>query len=477
MTAHSNGKKIHSYTNDVLGDLDATAIAALIKNKSVSAEEVVQASINRAKAVNPYLNAIVTETFEKGLQQSKNINDGFFAGVPTFIKDLTNIEGIKTFYGSEAFANAPISKKTDPIAKQIFAQGFVHLGNSTLPEFGFTCSTEFPNAEDTKNPWDTEYSCGGSSGGAAALVASGVVPIAHSADGGGSTRIPASACGLVGLKASRGRVLCSELFQTQVIEIAIDGVITRSVRDTARFYAEAEKYYKNPKLQAIGLVDGPSKKIYKIGFTNKSIKGRTGDAPTEAVLHKTVKLLEALGHQVELVELNVPDQFEDDFVYLWGMLAFATKHLGKTMFGRHYDSSKMTQFMHGLAKKYPKNIWRTPGFLYRLKKTYHDYASLFERLNLDLILTPTMAQTTPKLGHLAMDLEFDEMFPRMTDWACFTPYANASGGPSISLPMGEDPSNNMPIGMMLWANHGREDVLLDIAYQLEEAQPWKKIQA
>ena len=475
MNQGSQGKKVHSYTNDVLGDLDATALAELIRSKAVSAEEIVQASINRAKIINPQLNAIVTETFDKGMLDSKNLNDGFFAGIPTFIKDLTNVEGIKTFYGSESFRNAPISKKSDPIAKQIFAQGFVHLGNSTLPEFGFTCSTEFPDSEDTKNPWNTDYSCGGSSGGAAALVASGVVPIAHSADGGGSTRIPASACGLVGLKASRGRLLCSELFQTQIIDIAIDGVITRSVRDTARFYAEAEKYYKNPKLQAIGLVEGPSKKTYKIGFTNLSIKGRTGDAPTEAVLHKTAKLLESLGHKVEMVELNVPDQFEDDFVYMWGMLAFATKHFGKPMFGMHYDSNKMTNFMHGLARTYPKNIWRTPGFLYRLNRTYREYADLFARLNLDLILTPTMAHTTPKLGHLAMELEFDEMFPRMSDWACFTPYANASGGPSISLPMGEDPASNMPIGMMLWANHGREDLLLDISYQLEEAQPWKKI--
>ena len=475
MEENKKGKKIHSFTNDVLGDLDATAIAQLIKNKELKPEEVVEASIARARAVNPHLNAIVTETFDKGLAQAKNLNDGFFAGVPTFIKDLTNIEGMKTFYGSEAFSQAPISKKTDPIAKQIFAQGFVHLGNSTLPEFGFTCSTEFPGMEDTKNPWNTEYSCGGSSGGAAALVASGVVPLAHSADGGGSTRIPASVCGLVGLKASRGRLLRSELFQQQVIDIAIDGVITRSVRDTARFYAEAEKYYKNPKLPAIGWVEGPSKKTFKIGFTNHSLKGIKGDQATEPVLLKTVKLLEDMGHQVKEVDLTVPEQFVDDFVYLWEMLAFYSKHMGKPIFGKHYDASKLTTFMHGLAKKHPKNIWRTPFFLYRLKKSYHDYAKMFAEMDVDLMLTPTLAHTTPKLGHLAMDLEFEEMFPRMTDWACYTPYANATGAPSISLPMGEDPSNNMPIGAMLWANHGQESTLPDISYQLEAAYPWKKI--
>ena len=116
-----------------------------------------------------------------------------------------------------------------------------------------------------------------------------------------------------------------------------------------------------------------------------------------------------------------------------------------------------------------------PFFLYRLKKSYHDYAKMFADMDVDLILTPTLAHTTPKLGHLSMNLEFDEMFPRMTDWACFTPYSNATGAPSISLPMGEDLLNDIPIGIMLWANHGREDLLLDISYQLEEAHPLKKI--
>lgn len=468
-------KRIHSFSNDVLGTDDAYALAQKVKNKEVSAEEIVTASIARAEKVNHHLHAIVTKNYEAALEKAKSSPSGFFGGVPTYIKDLTNIKGIKTFYGSEAFKNIKASKHTDAIAKQIFSQGFVHMGQSSTPEFGFTCSTEMIHEEDTRNPWDTDYSCGGSSGGAAALVASGVVPIAHSADGGGSTRIPASCCGLVGLKASRGRLLASKMFETQIIDIAIDGMISRSVRDTAHFYTEAEKYYRNPKLKPIGKVNpGLSRKL-RIGFSNDSLKGLKGDAPTEAVLLKTVKLLEDLGHEVQLVEIPVEEQFVDDFVYLWEMLAFLTKNFGWTMFGSAYDSSKLTHLLNGLAKKYPKNMWRTPGFLKRLKRSYQDYDQMFKSLKVDVMLTPTLAHTTPIIGHLGADVDFETQFKRMTNWACYTPYANASGGPAISLPMGEDQTTGLPIGMMFWANHGEDALLLELAYQLEEAQAWKKI--
>jgi len=471
----SDNKKVHAFSNDALGNDDAVGLAQKLQNKEVSSEELIKASIERAKIVEPKLKAIVTDTFDKALIQSKQQQEGFFAGLPIFIKDLTNVEGEKTFYGTESLKNAPVSTFNDPIAKQIFAQGFIHLGNTSLPEFGFTCSTEFPNQEPTANPWHIDYSCGGSSGGSAALVAAGVVPIAHTADGGGSTRIPAACCGLVGLKASRGRVLASQLFQQQIIDIAIDGMTSRSVRDTAYFYAEAEKYYKNPKLKPIGLVTGASNKKYKIGFTNNSLKGINGDAPTEAVLLDTVKKLEDLGHEVKMIDLPISEQFVDDFVYLWEMLAFYSKHFGKFIFGKHFEKDKLTNFMHGLAKSHPKNMLKMPFFLSRLKKTYQDYSNLFTSLDVDFLLTPTLSATTPKNGYLNPNLEFEEMFERMKNWASYTPYGNASGGPSISLPMGEDPLNKMPIGMLFWGNHGEEAMLLDLAYQLEEAYPWKKI--
>ena len=468
-------KKVHSFTDDVLSDLDAVAIAELIKKKEVTALEVAQATIERAKKVEPTLNAIVVDRFEKGLLAAQLPKDGFFSGVPTFFKDLTYFKGEKTYFGTDAFTDPKPSKITDPIAKQILAQGFVDLGTTTLPEFGLACSTEFPTSRPTANPWNIEHSVGGSSGGAGALVASGVVPLAHSADGGGSTRIPASCCGLVGLKATRGRLLKSGLFKSQVVDIAIDGVVTRTVRDTAHFYDEAEKYYRNPKLKPMGLVHGPSSRKYKIGFTGDSVKGRSADTATKEVLAKTAMLLESMGHEVKPIVLPTKDQFSDDFINLWGMSGFFLRHFGKAMFGPQFDPEQLTKMTHGLAEHFKSNFFSTFPSIYRLRKSYHDHKKLLADLNVDIILTPTLAHAPPKLGYLGMELEYEKVFPRIADWACFTPYANATGSPSISLPMGHDEVNDLPIGMMFGADHGEDAMLLDLAFQLEEAQPWRKI--
>ncbi len=471
----ASNKRVHTFTDDVLSDLDGVAIAELIKKKEVTAQEVVAASIARAQKVNPVLNAVVTDHYERGLEASKQPTEGFFSGVPTFFKDLTFFEGEKTYFGTEALANARISKVTDDIAKQILAQGFVHLGTSSMPEFGLGCTTEFPTLKPTPNPWNIGHSVGGSSGGAGALVAAGVVPIAHSADGGGSTRIPASCCGLVGLKATRGRMLRSGLFKSQVVDVAIDGVVTRTVRDTAHFYAEAEKYYQNPKIKAMGLVTGPSNRKFKIGFTADSVQGRGADATTKGELDKTLALLQSMGHEVKPIDLSSQEQFPDDFINLWGMSAFYVKHFGKLMFGSHFDAKKLTKVTHGLAKHHLRNIFRTPFFIYRLRKSIHEYKRIMVENDIDIILTPTLAHAPPALGYLGMDLEYDVMFPRMADWACFSPYANATGAPSISLPLGHDTVNDLPIGMMFGAGHGEDALLLDLAFQLEEAQPWRKI--
>ena len=467
--------RIHSFSEDVLFNLDGVGIANRLKNKELTPEEVVMASIERARKVEESLNAIVTPCFKKGLAEATKQSDGFFAGLPIFIKDMTLVAGMPTYYGTEALSKGKRSRKNDPIVDQIFAQGFVHIGNSSMPEFGFTCSTEFPNQSPTRNPWNIKYSVGGSSGGSTALVAAGVVPIAHTADGGGSTRIPAGCCGLVGLKASRGRLLKSSAFEKGAVDIAIDGVVTRSVRDTAYFYAEAEKYYKNPKLPAIGLVTEASKKTYKIGYTGEAGKGNKASAGVQKVLDQTVQLLTDLGHTVKLIKLPFSDQLSDDFEILWGMGAFFCHRFGKQLIDPNFDASKLTKLTHGLSGLYLKNILKTPFAVYRLRKSYHTYAKMFEDFDIDFVLTPTLGHETPELEYMSMNLEFEALFDRMKKWACFTPYANATGAPSISLPLGHDTQNDLPIGMLLSANHGQERLLLDMAYQLEAAQPWATI--
>ncbi len=466
---------VHAFSDDVLGYNDAVGLSELIKSKEISLHEVINASIERARKVNPTLHAIVTDRFEAALTSSKKIQEGFFAGIPTFIKDMTHVKGVPTKHGSRALKNAQPAKTSDPIIEQMQAIGFTPIGNSAMPEFGFTCSSEFEYQEDVRNPWNINHTPGGSSSGSAALVAAGVVPLAHAADGGGSIRIPAAACGLVGLKPSRGRLMKSELFKNQPVEIAIDGVLTRSVRDTAYFYAEAEKYYQNPDLPKVGSVQQPSKKRYTIGFTADSINGMGADELTRQELQKTVSLLEAMGHTVKEVSLNISDQFLEDFIHVWAMNAFFIHRFGKMLFDKSFKSKNVSNLTKRLSKTYLKNFYKTPGFAKRMKQTYHQYTAMFGELEVDLFLTPTVASSPPELGYFGMNLEFEELFDRIVKWTCFSPYANASGGPSISLPLGFDSAKGLPIGMMFWANHGQESQLLDLAYQLEEAQPWKKI--
>jgi amidase len=467
--------RIHSFTNDILAERDAVELASLIRSKEIQSKEVVAACIQRAQQVEPEINAIVTNCFAKGLTESEHPSPGFFSGVPIFFKDLTQVKGMPNYYGSQAFVDAKAATQTDPIAKQILAQGFVNLGTSSMPEFGFTCSTEFPHQKDTCNPWNTLHTAGGSSGGAGALVAAGVLPIAHSADGGGSTRVPASSCGLVGLKPTRGRLCYSKLFEKQIVEISTDGVITRSVRDTAYFYAEAEKFYHNKRLAPIGLVQAPNKKKLRIGFTGTSLKELKADAVTLAELNKTAILLESLGHEVRPVDLPISEQLMDDFKNLWAMSAFFCRHFGKQLFGKHYKPENLTQLTNGLAQHYWKNKFATPFFIKRLNKCSSDYQHMMDNLQLDILLTPTTAHAAPPLGYMSMNLSFDEIFPRIMQWTCFTPYANATGAPSISLPLGFDEAQGLPLGMLFGAKQGEEKLLLELALQIEEAQPWRKI--
>lgn len=469
------GKKVHAFTDDALGKMDATGIAESIRKKEISAEEAVEAAITRAHSVNPQINAIVTELYDRATKEAKNVQ-GPFAGVPMFLKDMVHVKGVPVHHGTSAYSSTPKpSTDTDPIVKQIFAQGFVNLGMSTMPEFGFTASTEFTNGDATRNPWNIDHSAGGSSGGSSALVAAGVVPIAHAADGGGSIRIPAGACGLVGLKGSRGRLLQASKFKRQPVSIAIDGIVSRSVRDTANFYAEAEKYYQNKRLPTIGSIEGPSNRKYRIGYTGTSVKGMKADDTTMRGMEETAKLLASLGHEMIPFELPVKDRFVEDFANLWSVGGFYFQQYGKKVFGETYEPSELSGLTVGLADHFRQNKAKMVGSIVRLRNSFRQYRRMFNRSKLDLILTPTTAHIPPAIGYLSMSLPYEELFERIQQWACFTPYHNATGGPSISLPVQHYHEENVPMGMMLSANLGQEAILLDIAYQLEAANPWKKI--
>lgn len=465
-------KTIHAFSNDALGDLDAIGLAALIRSGEIRPREAIEAAIARARLVEPHLNAIELDAFEQALQAADSRPVGIFAGVPTFVKDNTDLKGLPTNHGSRA-VNAHPAKADNAFARQYMGQGFVCLGKSSLPEFGFNASTEFMGRPPTRNPWHTDYSSGASSGGSAALVAAGVVPIAHANDGGGSIRIPAAACGLIGLKPTRGRLVDAEAARSLPINIVSEGVVTRSVRDTAHFYAGAEQFYRNRKLQPMGLVQGPGNRRLKIGLVFDSITGHATDAETRATVAETAKILESMGHEVVEMPLPVKQSFANDFSIYWGMLSFLVATFGKKIMSPDFDASKLDNLSQGLITLYKKNFLKTPMVLYRLKKTWDDYARIFEHY--DLVLSPVLGHTTPELGWLSPEQPFDELFARLMKYVSFTPLNNASGSPAISLPMGAT-TLGLPIAVQFSAAHGDERTLLEISYALEEAKAWRRIQ-
>ena len=468
-------KRVHAFTDDALGKMDATGIAEAIRAKKVSVKEVVEASKQRAATVNPQLNAIVLNTYEEALEAEYSNKNGFFYGVPTYIKDNDDIKGYPTQHGTGVFKAKP-AKKNGNFVNQMLSTGLNYVGKSTIPEFGLICSAENEKWGITHNPWNTDYTPGGSSSGSAALVASGVVPIAQANDGAGSTRIPASLCGLIGLKPSRNRLENHGLTNLLPINVVYEGVLTRSVRDTARFYFEAEKYFKNPKMPAIGLVTGPNKKRLKIVAVNNKPEGEPGhvDQDTARVYEETIQKLEQLGHHVELIDIPIDiGEMMHYYLIYYGFLAFMETKMGLLMYQSKVDQSNLEPFSYGLTNRFLKNILEFPKSINQLKKKIQILEDNLLK-NHDVILLPITTIKTPKIGYLSPLLSSKEIVKRAAYYAPFPGMQNISGAPSIALPMGVD-SNDMPLGLQFATRFGQEQTLLELAFELEETFPWRRI--
>ncbi|MEM6995815.1 MAG: amidase family protein [Myxococcota bacterium] len=263
--------------------------------------------------------------------------------------------------------------------------------------------------------------------------------------------------------------------QIQIVGIVADGVTTRSVRDTALYYAEAEKRYHNPRLQPIGHVERPLERPLRIAAMT-SFQGRgVLDAATQQAFDETVALLESLGHTVVPHDPKIDPRLGDDFVLYWSLLAYAITKGGKYALGPSFERDQLTDVTFGLAKRFKRAVLGAPAAIYRLRKSAAIHTKAFAAF--DAMLSPTVAQVPPPLGYLGMDLPYDVSFPRVEEWVCYTPYANATGAPSMSLPLGHDDETNLPVGMLFGAHHGEERLLLQLALQLEEAQPWRTLAA
>ncbi|MCG8672580.1 MAG: amidase [Pseudomonadales bacterium] len=459
---------INAYCDDALGELDAVGVAERIRSKEISAEEAVEAAISRAQTVNSKLNAISTEMFSYARQQAKTPYQGEFSGVPTFIKDNDDVEGFPTTHGSRAVSKAP-AKKSSKFVDQFHSLGLVCLAKTTMPEFGLTGTTESTGYGATRNPWNLDHSTGGSSGGSAALVAAGVVPIAHGNDGGGSTRIPAACCGLVGLKPTRGRLENVEGAHLLPVNLVHQGVLTRSVRDTAVFYAGAEKHFKNKDLPDLGLIQGPNKKRLRIGFFTDGPGHILSDSDAVASVHKAAKLCADLGHHVEEIPFPFDETLGDDFLLYWGMLAFLFNYAGSSIIGRAFDRKQVEPLTRGLSKSFTRNLFKAPMALKRLRAFQKIYEQAFGQM--DVMLSPVLGHPPPKIGYLGPDIDFDSTMERLRRFVPFTAIQNVSGAPAISLPIGFS-QRHVPVGAMFSAPYGEDQRLLELAFELEAAHPF-----
>ncbi len=438
----------------------------------MSAAELVEAAIARTEAVNPTLNGLAYEAFDRARKRANSPTPygGYFDGVPSFIKDNVAVAGMPTMQGTDAWEPRPM-RADGEVARVVLSTGLVPLGKTQMSEFGFSASAEHPRIGPVRNPWNPDYTAGASSSGAGAFVAAGVVPIAHANDGAGSIRIPAALNGLVGLKPTRGRLPLDKEAAKMPLHLVANGVVSRSVRDTAAFFREAERAYRNPKLPPIGDVTAPGKQRLRIAFCTESIVRDASPEFRELTL-KTAALLEELGHKVTEISNPVPDQLRDDFLVYWQFLSFAVVRGGRRMFGPSFDRTKLDNLTMGLDRDAARNLYKLPRALARLSTSRRITARL--SATYDAVLWPTLADETPRIGYLDPMALYEQVMERLMNWVAFTPYMNATGDPAISLPLAESAAG-MPVGMMLSAVRGQEARLLELAYELEEARPWPLI--
>jgi amidase len=391
-------RHVHAFGDDALGDLDAVGLADAIGSGRVSRAEAVEAAIARTEAVNRAVNGLAYQAFDRARDEaSAQAKDGFFSGVPTFIKDNVDVAGLPTMAGTDAWV--PRRAVVDGEFTRLYlATGMTALGKTQMSEYGFSAAAEHPRLGAVRNPWNTDHTAGASSSGSGAFVAAGVVPIAHANDGGGSIRIPAACNGLVGLKPSRGRLPLDKDMRRMPIRLVANGVVTRSVRDTVAFYREAERIWRHPKLPPIGDVKHAGKQRLRIAVITRSLT-RECSAELRELTLKSAGLLEELGHRVDHVEdPPVPSSFVTDFVLYWALLATGQIHLSRRKVGDTFDRTRLDNLTLGLDRHARRNMHRLPLAIMRLRGTRR-YTARFAQ-TYDAVLTPTVADETPQIGYL-----------------------------------------------------------------------------
>ena len=457
---------------DPFARLDATAQAELVRKGEVQSIELVDAAIARIEALNPKIGAFVTTCFDRARERARGeLPDGRFRGVPYAIKDLSDYAGVRTTMGSRLFEENVADENT-PIVQRALDAGMVILGKTNTPEFGLVSTTEPVLFEPARNPWNTAHSTAGSSGGAAAAVASGMLPFAQASDGGGSIRLPANACGVFGLKPSRGRI--PDAFELPG-DIAVRLTVSRSVRDSAGVLAVSERQGSDAVLPPVGEVKGPSSKRLRIAYSPAGLRGGAPHPHVAAAVEQTAKLCRELGHTVvEAAPALDGEEFLHHFFTLWSsgpeQLASNAWLIGLTQLRLVRARDVLEPWTLGLAELHDaRPSGALDAAIEYIGQVARDYDAFFG--DHDVLLTPVSGSPPVKLGEQATDLPFETLMERIVAYASYTPQHNAAGTPAMSVPLGQSP-DGLPIGSQFAARVGAERTLLELAFELEEARPW-----
>lgn len=478
---------------------DAVGLAMLVERGEVSAETLLDLAIQRAEAVDGGLNALVHPLYEHAREQLAAGVAGPLAGVPMLVKDLfQEIEGAPHYKGNRALRSADARAVFDStLVKRWKAAGLVPFGRTNTPELGAKGITEPEAFGACRNPWSTAHTPGGSSGGSAALVAAGVVPAAGANDGGGSIRIPASCCGLFGLKPGRGRTPWGPGFTEAMHGMAVNHVLTRSVRDSALILdrtrgeepgslfhiAPPERSYRNAASTSPGRL--------RIGFSTTSPLGTSIDPEAVRAVEDTARLLGDLGHDVEETapEMDMR-QMCLDWLHVWfGQCAITVdevmKQTGCGMEGFEADTLAMVAFGHAMSgASYARSQGRWQKYMIALDHFLHRY---------DFWLAPTMAMPPARIGEnetpgwqqaatrgalklgtgklIARSGQIEATAFKSLEAMPFTQLANVTGVPAMSVPL-HWCGNGLPLGVQFVGGHGDEEKLFSLAGQLEQARPW-----
>ena len=458
---------------------DALGLAELVRTKQISSIELLEVAIALTEKLDPKLNAVPIKHFELARENLKNnTNSGIFNGVPFLLKDLNNyLKGTVTSGGSRVLENIT-ADHTSELVKRTLDSGLNIFGKTNSPELGLTVTTEPVLYGPTRNPWDLDRSSGGSSGGASSAVAAGIIPMAQASDGGGSIRIPASCCGLFGLKPTRARTPLGPVSLEGWGGQSIFHCVSVSVRDSAALLdvtSGPEKgapyrsaYQEKSFLEQINIEPGN----LKIGYLKDS--SISVDKDVEEVMNSTIDLCQKLGHSVESTKINFSSEEISLAIItiISSNVSYAVKsqsdQTGREVSNEYFENVTLQMAENGnnfSASDYVNAIKINHRLGQELEKMFDQY---------DVLLSPVLASPPVKIGTIDMNTnDMKTYVERLTKYSPFTGIFNQSGQPSMSVPLFRT-KDNLPVGSMFSAAFGNENLLFSLAGQLEQAQPWVK---